>query len=223
MPDPSGLDWKLLVQERMKNLRLDPAEKEEVIGELSNHVEDTYESLCREGLCKSDAVQRSLEAVDWERLSRRIQFAKRNEVFMNNRTRQFWIPALVSLAISEGVLLGISFTIPLFPRLLQMGPAALYGPWLLSLPVAGAAGAYLAHRAGSGRRVLLGAVWLPAIVGLGFICAGLLITLLRGVRIFAELQWFYVTLALIVGVISPGIALWLGSLPFLGKAQAKAQ
>lgn len=223
MPDQSMHGWKPFVREQMKNLKLDPTEKEEVIVELSSHLEETCEGLCKQGLCESEALQRSIDAVDWQRLSRKIQFAKRKEVFMNDRTRQFWLPALVSLSISEGVLLGLSFLVALHAHLWQMGPVALYGPWLLSLPAAGAAAAYLSRRAGAGKRALLGAVWFPAIVGLGFIIGGLLIMLVQRVQVFAKPQCFYVSLALIVGVVLPCVALWLGSLPFLRERETKPE
>jgi len=221
MRDSSARDWNFIVRERLVNLRLEAWQQEEIIAELAGHLEEVYEGLCAKGICKADALQRSLEEIDWRELSRKIQSARSEGVFMNDRTRQFWLPAFVSLAISEGVLLALSFIIPMYSRLWQIGPVVLYGPWLLSLPAAGAAGAYLSRLAGGGRRALLGAVWFPAIVGLGFICGGLLITLVMGVRVFARPQWFYVSLALIVGVILPCVALWLGSLPFLKEREAR--
>src|SRR5581483_5815327 len=220
MPDSNMLDWKSLVQQQMRNMRVDPLIREEIIAELAGHLEETYENFCQQGLSKREAVQRSLEGIPWRQLSRKIQAAKCKEAFMNERTRQFWIPALASLTISEGVLLGLSLVIATHPHLWRMGPAALYGPWLLCLPTAGAAAAYLSRGAGSGEKTLLGAVWFPAIVGLGFICTGLLITLITGVRVFARPQWFYISLAVMVGVVLPGFALWLGSLPFLKPREA---
>jgi hypothetical protein len=133
---------------------------------------------------------------------------------MNNRTKQFWLPALASLAISEGMLLAISVAVATHATLWRLGAAVMYVPWLLSLPAAGAAGAYLARRGGAQRKALLAAVLFPAFVGLAFICGGLLITPMMGVRVFARPQWFYISLAFLVGVLIPCIALWLGSLPF---------
>jgi hypothetical protein len=61
---------------------------------------------------------------------------------------------------------------------------------------------------------LLAAVLFPAFVGLAFICSGLLI-MLMGAPVFARPQWFYISLAILIGVLIPCVALWLGSLPFL--------
>lgn len=216
-------DWKFLVRQRMKDLKLAPGEKEAVIVEISSHIEETYASFCKEGLCKSEALQRSIDAVDWRRLCGKIQSAKRKEVFVNDRTRQFWVPALVSLAISEGVLLAASIIVGSHPRFLMAGPKMIYLPWLVSLPIAGAAGAYLSRRSGSERKILLAASLFPAAVGLCFICAGIAITLVTGIRIFANPQWFYASRALEAGVVVPSVALLLGSLPFLRTHHPKAE
>ena len=222
MPDSTIPDWKSLVRLRMKNLKLDSAEKEEVFVELSSHIEETYESFCKEGLCKSEALQRSIDAVDWRRLCGKIQSTKRKEIFVNDRTRQFWFPALVTLAISEGVLLAASIIVGSHSWLLMSGPKMIYLPWLVSLPLAAAAGACLSRRAGGQRKTLLAAALFPAALGLCFICAGIAITIITGVRIFANPQWLYASRALGVGVVVPCVALLLGSLPFLRAHDAKA-
>ena len=97
MPNPEIPDFQRLVRERLGELRLDSAQREEIIAELAGHVEETYERLRTQGLCKFDAVQRSLNdtRIDWRQLSRKIQAVKR-EGSMNNRTKQFWVPALVT-------------------------------------------------------------------------------------------------------------------------------
>ena len=141
---------------------------------------------------------------------------------MNNRTKQFWLPAMVSLAISEGVLLVVSVAAARNIRIGMMGPKAIYIPWLISLVIAGSAGAYLSRRAGTERKTLLVASLFPAIVGLGFVLAGIAITLTTGPRIFGHPQWLYVSRALGVGVFVPAVALLLGSLPFLRRSRVIA-
>jgi hypothetical protein len=222
IPDDEMPDFRVLVRERLGDLNLCAALQNEIIAELAAHLQETYERLRAKGLCKSGALQRSFNQteINWRELSRKIQSAKREEGFMNNRTRRFWLPALVSLAISEGMLLAISVTVATHAHLWQLGPAAMYVPWLLSLPAAGAAGAYLARRAGAGQKTLLAAVLFPAFVGLAFICAGLLIALTTEVPVFAKPQWFYIPLAFLVGVLIQGLALWLGSLLFLRERGA---
>ena len=71
-------DWKALVLERMESLGLSPAQEEEIVSELAAHLEDCYEELRTQGVCESEAIDRSLEQVtDWPNLSREIQRAKR--------------------------------------------------------------------------------------------------------------------------------------------------
>ncbi len=224
MPEPETPDFQSLIRERLGELRLDTTQQEEIVAELAGHLEETYEQLRAKGLCKPDALQRSLEEdeIKWRELSRKIQSAKRKEGFMNDRTRQFWLPALVSLALSEGVLFALSFNIASHPRLLMMGAKLIYLPWLAWLPFAGAAAAYLARRAGSERRTLLAACLFPAAMALCYVSAGIAFTLVTGARIFAKPQWFYASMAMGVGVFAPAGLLLLGSLPFLKQRSAKA-
>lgn len=223
MPDSQLPDFKLLVRERIGKLQLDSAQQEEIIAELAGHLEEVYEHWSTKGLCKSDALRRSLkeEEINWRQLSRNIQSAKR-EVYMNNRTRQFWLPALASLGISEGVLLAVSFTVANNSHLLMMGPKLIYLPWMACMPLAGAAGAYLSRRAGSKRKTLLAASLFPAMMALCFIFVGIAITLVMGVRIFARPQWFYASMAFGVGVIVPAVLLTLGAVPFLKQRKVTA-
>jgi hypothetical protein len=221
MHDPNWPDWKPLVREHMPNLKLDSAQREEIVAELASHLEEVYEGCCAEGLHPAEALSRSLQKINWRRLARRVESAKRKEGSMNSRSRQFWLPALVSLSISEGVLLGVSVIVGSHSQLLMAGPKMIYLPWLFSLPVAGGVGAYLSRRAGGERKSLLAASLFPAAVGLGFICAGIAIALLTGARIFARPQWLYASRALEVGVVVPAIALLLGSLPFLKQRSVR--
>lgn len=217
MRDSDEPDWKAIVRERIGSLQLDRVQEEEIACELAGHLEDVYEGLCAKGICKSEALERSLEEINWRQLSRRIQSAKRGGVYMNNRTKQFWLPAMVSLAISEGVLLIISLTVANNIRISMMGPKVTYIPWLVSLPIAGAVAAYLSRQAGSQWKTLLAASLFPAAMGLSFVLVGIAITLTTGVRIFAQPQWLYASRALGVGVLVPAAALLLGAAPFVGR------
>lgn len=220
MRDSGAPDWNAIVRERIGSLQLDRVQEEEIACELAGHLEEVYEGLCAKGLCKSEALDRSLREVNWRQLSQRIQSAKKGGVYMNNRTKQFWIPAFASLAISEGVLLLVTIVVRSDLRISMMGPKATYIPWLLSLVIAGASGAYLSRRGGSGWRTLLAASLFPAYTGLGFILVGITFTLTTGVRVFARPQWLYASRALGVGVLVPAMALLAGSLPFMRRTNA---
>lgn len=86
-------EWKALVRERMGSFGLAPVEEEAIVAELASHLEDVYEEACAQGLCKSEAIERSLAQVaDWRGLSRNIQRAKCKEGMMNQRTKTLWLP-----------------------------------------------------------------------------------------------------------------------------------
>jgi hypothetical protein len=138
-----------------------------------------------------------------------------NRCTMNTRTRTFWIPALVSLMASM-VCLTISTLGGLESRFVALGWSTyvVYIPWLLSLPLCGAAGAYLSRRAGGKRRASLAAGLFPVIAITSLV--GFLTII--GKFVYAKPQWLYFSMAVLFGSILPGMALLFGAAPF---AQAR--
>jgi hypothetical protein len=134
-----------------------------------------------------------------------------NTYTMNTRTRTFWVPALVSLTAAMACLT-ISTLVGLEPRFVAWGWATyvVYIPWLLMLPLCGAAGAYLSRRAGGERRVPLAAGLFPVIAITSLV--GFLTVI--GKFVYAKPQWFYFSMAAFFGSILPGMALLLGAVPF---------
>jgi hypothetical protein len=130
---------------------------------------------------------------------------------MNTRTRTFWVPALVSLTAAMACLT-ISTLCGLEPRFVARGWATYVGyiPWLLSLPLCGAAGAYLSRRAGGERRACLAAGLFPVIAMTSLV--GFLTVI--GKFAYAKPQWLYFSMAVLFGLILPGMALFLGAAPF---------
>ncbi|MGA7381566.1 MAG: hypothetical protein WBX03_12005 [Terriglobales bacterium] len=217
-------EWIALVRERIGSLGITSAQEEETIAELASHLEDLYEDGRANGLCESEAIRLVLEQVtDWHKLRRKIQSAKHKRGVMNYRTRTFWLPALISLA-SAMVSLMISTQVSLQPRFVARGfvtvhtstastsiPLVAYLPWLTLLPFCGAAGAYLSRRGG-------GQCLARLVVGLfPWIALFSLVSLLTvvGQIVPFQHQWLdFVTVLLLVSV-PPGIALFLGVIPFL--------
>ena len=121
----------------------------------------------------------------------------------NTRTRTFWIPAFASLAAAMGCLT-ISTIVALEPRFVAGGWATcvVYIPWLLTLPLCGAAGAYLSRRAGGERRVSLAAGLFPVIAMTSLV--GFLIVI--GKFVFAKPHSVYFSVAVLFGLILPGMA-----------------
>ena len=130
---------------------------------------------------------------------------------MNTRTRTFWLPALVSLTAAMACLT-ISTLCGLEPRFVARGWATyvVYIPWLLSLPLCGAAGAYLSRRAGGERRAPLAAALFPVIAMTSLV--GFLTVI--GKFVYAKPQWVYFSIAVLFGSILPGLAFLLGAVPF---------
>ncbi len=159
-------DWQKLVRRRLSGLAVDFNEKEEIHTELAAHLEESYEALCTEGLSEHDAVQKTLAQVsDWKDLQRKILIVKRRRHPMHKRLHQLWIPGFLSLVLSM-VLLVMLQRLGFQPRIFSWsGPGAtlFYLPWLLSLPLLGALGAYISSRAGGSRRTVLLASVFPAL------------------------------------------------------------
>jgi hypothetical protein len=145
-------DWREVVRQRLAGLALEPEEKREVLEELAEHIEETYQTLLRGGISEQDAVQRALSEVpDWSDLQRRIHSARTKEIVMTNRITQFWLPGFLTFALSMSLLELVQKFFPQpFMLHLDHAPVLLfYVPWLLTLPLAGATGTYLSKRAGA--------------------------------------------------------------------------
>ena len=146
-------DWKKLVGQRLSDLALDAAEKEEVHAELAAHLEDFYESLRTKSLQEQAAIQQTLAQVaNWPDLRRKILMAKKGRDFMKKRLHQLWIPGFLTFILSTVFLMTLQ-KLGFRPRIVGDGPNAIpfCAPWLASLLFVGALGAYLSSRAGGSR------------------------------------------------------------------------
>jgi hypothetical protein len=211
-------DWREFVNRGLSGLKLGAAEKEAVHAELAQHLEETYEALLREGVAEPDAIQRVFSlAGNWNDLQRKIYAARTGKDTMTNRVKQFWLPGLLTFALSMGLLELVQkfFPQPFILHLDHPPVLLFYVPWLLTLPLAGAIGACLSKRAGGSKRMtLLSSVFpvLPlAAVFLMAIPVGLVLshTLSHGIVAAA-----FLTLG-IAWVAVPGLILLLGG--FLGQ------
>src|SRR5689334_20171374 len=98
------LDWNQLVRERLGSLGLPPATEEEVVQELAAHLQDIYEENVAKGIEEAHALRMALAEVhNWGPLAKKIERTKKLEGIMNTRTKQLWLPALLSLFGSMGL------------------------------------------------------------------------------------------------------------------------
>jgi hypothetical protein len=134
-------DWKEQIRRRMQLAPV--AQANEVIEELSTHLEETYNDLINRGYAAQAAFERTLQEVDdWGALCRRISRVRLRRNPMNYRVRRLWLLAAVTW-------LGASLLVMVLQRTDRLQPSLIlfYLPWLAALPLVCAAAAYLEQRA----------------------------------------------------------------------------
>jgi len=137
------------VQSHLGSLGVARVKQEEVVAELAAHLEEYYSSLRSTGMAEEDAfLQTCARAGNCKELRREL-FLVQREGTMHERLKQIWIPSLVTL-LSAWVALALPICAGTQPVILHPGGARSvisYIPWLLGLPLIGAAGGYLSRRA----------------------------------------------------------------------------
>jgi hypothetical protein len=218
-------DWNAEVAQKLKNLGLPPQEREEVIAELADYLQDRYEQALADGISESEAVQRCLaEVAELRRKSQRIRRAKRKEGAMNHRTKTLWVPGLVALTAASTLLFALQRIVLLQPKIVWKDGGALvfYPAWWLLLPLCGAAGAYLSRRAGGRRLACLVAGLFPALVMLAVFCFILPISVFvdRNAWVLNHLTYF--ALAIVNHTVVPALGLLIGAAPICGTSAHNA-
>jgi hypothetical protein len=218
-------DWRKRVRERLDSCGLPPAIHEEVVSELADHLEETYEDARSRGLTDSAAAELALQEVtDWGVLAANIRRATSREDGMNYRTKSLWLPGLASFAAASLFLLVLT-QISLQPQFLVrlnsgLGRSFFIG-WLLAQVLFGGLGAFLSRRAGGTRTARIVAGEFPALVMFG------VWALVIPASAFAEHNTFvlqhplYYALGIFPWVVLPGIALLLGAAPFLKEPKSQ--
>jgi hypothetical protein len=216
-------DWNASVRERLGGISLGPRQQDEIVAEIASHLEESFEKHRAQGLSESQAVQHAFAEVEnWSQLTAKICRAKHEEGNMNERTRQFWLPSLVSLTLSMVWLMTLQLA-GAQPGLYRLGSLhlAIYIPWFISLPFFGAAAAYLSRRAGGDRLTRISASLFPAFA----ILAAIILFIVPDILIFHEAApsnafvRAHFGISTVIGVfylvVLPAIPLLLGALPFL--------
>ena len=214
-------NWQKLVHERLAQLDLDAAAREEVCEELAAHLEEDYQYSLAAGASEQLATLRALRHVhDWHDLKSKIESSRKQELPMNKRVTQFWFPAFLTLALSMVLLAVIQiygpdpWLSPMPGGRLRMTPVAVvYVSWLIFLPFIGALAAYLSRRAGGRPLAVFSSVVFPIFPYVAFFVIGLPLALILDDHVADNISIpaFFVGLA--GWVIFPAIALLLGGLP----------
>ena len=209
-------DWQQLVRERLGALGLDASTEQEIIKELADHLRDRFDSLQKNGLTETKALNSALAGEnDWIRLARRIQQEKQGREIMSEHIRTIGGPGIVALAItlSLGPLLrGLGYE----PHFIRMGPdypqLLLFDPlMLLGFIGAGALAAYWSGHLGGGRMARMLAALFPsifvlAITGILFVAAkvfdaGVFPYSINSPLVFILMNHSFFSLALLTGAL----------------------
>jgi hypothetical protein len=236
-----------LIRERLGKLALGTRREEEILRELSDHLEDHTNALEARGVANEDAFQEALGGVeDWSNLREEICRAENEEATMNfqvtYRTKVLWLPALGALTLSSILLAIFQFSglVPRFYWLSRTGPSmepffTVYPPWLIVLPAIGAVAAFWSQRAGGNAiHRLLAALALP----IGMLGTFLLIPFLS-LLIYILILFFlhgtgqgrvpftlhappmlWMMVMIVSWVLLPAIGLAIGALPLLRKPKS---
>jgi hypothetical protein len=210
-------DWEALVERHLTGLALEPAESAEVIAELAAHLAETCEELRGQGMTEEEAERRALSHVeDWQKLSRLIQTSRTKENIMTNRVKQFWLPSLLTLFLSMGLLMLIQVFGP-NPWMVAMksgwsliAPVAMvYLPWLFSLPLIGDGGIPLESSWRIAARYALFHRF-SRLALLAFFLLALPVTAIFNDRLEHNIMFLALFVGLFAWVLAPGAALLTG-------------
>jgi hypothetical protein len=211
-------DWKRLVRQRMVCPELPAELNEEIVSELAAHLEETYDTARSQHCTEVQAFELALQEVgDWRVLASDICHALKENP-MTNRVRSFWLPALASFALASLLLLGLT-RISMQPRYLVRLTSGLgpwfYAVWLVAQILSGALGASLSRRAGGtpSTRILSGIF--PAVVMFGLWGVVIPASAMIQHNVFVLHHPLYYAIGIVPWVVLPGIALLVGTLPFL--------
>jgi len=269
-------NWQTIIRERLASSKLPPDQREQIVSELTAHLEDCHAHACALGIDAAAATELALheleEVNDWPALAARLGRAKSQEVLMNRRTKTLWLPGIAILFVPGLILVflnraalvqrflfvacaallfcaaatesshlnqrtrslwlpalttlfGASLSLMLCqflgmrPRILWVGKDAipLYWPWLLTLPIFGAAGTRFSMRHHGPVFARVAAGLSPALIMLTVMC--LIFPWGLAIDGFHFFQLVSFRLSLISWVALPALALLIGAAPFLRGAE----
>jgi len=224
-------DFEKQVSEKLG--RLGVHDRDEIVRELSGHLQERHDELRAAGVGEDEAATAALAQVgDWRRLQKGIMRAKEGN--MTARAKTILIPgafAFFVAALSERILwqlgYGPAYLYQYYVLQLRVQHLPIYAnalPLLLCLMFAGALAAALSRAAGGSVRQRLMAAETPAACALGLFLFVLFVSM--PIEMYMRhrlsqpfpslLSWLYLlTVFFASSVALPAVALLLGALPFM--------
>jgi hypothetical protein len=212
-------DWKSLIEQRLGKLKLPKSQREEVVNELAAHLEDLTEDEKACGFCDTGSTVKALcESTDWPNLARKIQKSKRDSYALNQRSRTFWLPALITLSGAE------FFWAILMRRAFFGFPRIVHQPilFLATLPLIGALGACTSKRGGGGRIARMAAGVFPVITMFGVLTVIIVGEFVTNRGAFKGVQHWGPWFVLPTVILLPILASLAGTLPFMRDANKQS-
>jgi len=208
-------DWSSVVRSRLIALGIEAEREEQIRAELAGHLEDAYADAIRRGCTEEDAAARALAQVpDWTRLADAIRRADQKEGPMSPDAKTL-LPGMAALGCAAAVMLGVPRLLPaslwLDPRATMPMTAGL----LLSYLAFGALGASLSRRAGGGIAARLAAGIFPLALHVSILVMVVVAAMFGDRRSPEAIQINFQLRAALIFIVIPGIALTVGTLPFL--------
>ena len=209
-------DWPAIVSARLAALGLDAAREEEIRAELAGHLEDEYAAALQRGRSEQEAIACALARVpDWVDLARTIHHADEKEGLMSPDTKTLWLPGMAALCCAGAAILVTTR----LPPTLWANPRASMSIGALSIGcyvAVGALGSWWSRRAGGSTRARFAAGLFPLVLHLTMIVTTIVASILNEGRMHPEhLRVNFQLRVLFAFVLVPGIALSIGTLPFL--------
>ena len=216
-------DWCDVVRQKLAGVAISRRQREDLVAELANHLEDLFAERLASGISEPEAYAKCLEQLDGVQQIAAAKQSQSWEEFMNQRSRTFWLPGLVTLTLASVLLTVMQLFAFSRPRVYWVdGVNVEVGMfWLLSLVPCGALGAYMSCRAGGTRWNSIIACLFPPLTMLGVFCVVLPIAIFieRNTFIIHHLRYF--GLALLAWTIVPSIPLLIGALPVIGTMRGE--
>ena len=217
-------DWREYVRARVGRLGLDAAREEEIRAELAEHLEDAYQDALQCGLSPEAAIACAHEQVpDWKCLAQGIRRAGQEEDTMSHTSKTLWLPGMSVLIFSAVLLLVMPRLVPPTAWVGPKPPVHLLATWLFSYLVFGALGAYWSRRAGGSIAARFLSGTFPLALHLTIFILPIAVAMASDAPAHAEhLQLGWLLRTSIGWVVIPGVALAIGTLPFLRDGAERA-